>query len=182
MRTGAPKRRPWVPLVALVLFGVVVIYFLASGHWRTIARFVLQFHQRVHWAAVFLLFLPFLVHRFVRAWGIRDEPLPAQRASLGRGPLSTLCNQLSQSGRSPYLQGLLSSELAHLAAGKVALREHVDPAVVRRWCREGTWTQDDALVRLMRHDIPDGLRGEAFARWLESNVEHIESLDQRSLP
>jgi hypothetical protein len=151
----ARRRAFWLVAASLILSGT--IYVIGTGRWVSVYAFFAQFHQRILWAALLFLFVPFLLIVFLRAWGVEDLPYVEAVPELGTGRLGALADRLRRARRSAYDQALLINELAELATEVIALNEGVGPAVARRLCRSGRWSGDETILDLVVYNrMPDG--------------------------
>jgi len=159
-----------------VIFLIVAMYLIASGHWHNVYAFFVQFHQRTLWTGLLLFFVPALLVLLLRAWGVEDVPLVEDVPELGSGRFRTLAQRIEQSHRSEYDQALLINELSELATQVIALNEGIDLPAARRLCRYSKWAGDPMILDLIRdRRIPDPA-GRRFVTQLETIQHSIETL------
>lgn len=176
----ADKLRPsWkgtVPLVLTVALLSGAIFTVASGRWRAIYAFFVQFHQQTLWGGLLLLFVPALIVILLRAWGVEDVPYVEALPELGPGLLQPLAQRIARSRRDEYAQALLINELSELAMQVIALNEGIDVSDARRLCRSGGWTRNEKILDLICNRRIRRADGRLFVSRFEQVLHSIERL------
>jgi len=175
-REARRTRRTLFALALLIAAVGGALFVVASGRWRGIYAFFVQFHQQTLWTALLALSIPALLVVLLRSWGIEDVPYVEEAPQLGSGRLKSLVRRIGRSPRDPYGQALLIDELCESATLVAALNEGLDPSVVRKLCRTGGVPEDDPVLRDLIADrkLSGNERDEFLARF-RTTLDSIES-------
>jgi hypothetical protein len=174
-RSKAYRRRTfWLSVGVFVLFAA--LYSAATGQWRDVYAFFVQFHQRVLWSGLVLVFVPVLLVLYLRSWGVEDVPYVAEIPEVGTGRLRLLSQRLRGSSRSDYAQGPLIHALSQLAAEVIALNHGLDAAAARRLCRSGEWKENELILDLVVNHRLSEPKGTRFLDQFEDVLETIETM------
>jgi len=166
------RRILWLAVAVVVVAGA--LFLVATGRWRDVYAFVVQFHQQSLWATLLIVSVPVLLIVFLRAWGVEDIPYVEEAPQLGTGRLGDLVRRIERSPRDAYGQALLIDEACEIASLVAALDEGLDPSRVRRLYRSGAHAGDPPLRNLIADRKLEGADDESFAVRFRKTLDSIE--------
>jgi hypothetical protein len=166
------KRRVLLPIAAIIVGSALFV--IASGHWHTVYRFLVQFHQRSLWTTLLILAIPVFLVIFLRAWGVEDVPYEEEPPALGSGRLRRIVRRIGTSQRNVYRQALLVDQLSEIAAHVVAINEGLDVSKARKLCRSGEWTRHPVIASLIRERRLPGSEERPFVERFERVLRTLE--------